>query len=169
LREAICRCHQWDGNTVRVSLIIDASAAQLGDGSSLLGRNIEVRSIPPNSPLQFDFTDKHIRKQLAALMERQYPFEEGWLWDGLDQSISGRGTRPLPPAAQDLCSYIRVGVPGVGVLCVDSSDENSRLMVEDRTLALAFADLLAIPAKLTYFHARQLEFDSSLREIEEVT
>jgi hypothetical protein len=169
LREAICRCHHWDGNTVRVSLIINASVAQPGDGSLLPEQNVAVRSIPSNSSLQFDFTNEHVREQLAVLMDRKYPFEGGWLWDSLDQSISGRETRPLPPAAQDLCSYIRVGVPGVGVLCVDSSDENSRLMVEDRILALAFADLLAIPAKLRYSQARQLEWDSSLREIEEVT
>ncbi len=48
----------------------------------------------------------------------------------------------------EVCSYIRVGIPGMGVLCVDSTDAAARLVVADRELALAFADVLAMPGRV---------------------
>jgi hypothetical protein len=154
---AICHHHRWGGHEVRASLIIDASAAQLNNGTQASGKH----SVPSDSPLRFDFTDKEVNEQFAQVMDRRYPFKRGCLWDGHYQSTSDGETRPLPPPGSSEISYIRVGVPGIGVLCVDSSDKDSRLVVADRTLALAVADLLSI-TKRTYFHAGQSGLNSSV-------
>jgi hypothetical protein len=158
LQVALCRCHGLESSRVRVSLIMQARPGPLSGNGSAPAAGIMVRSSPQSNVPAFDFEDQAIRKQLEVVMSRQWPYEEGWLWDGLDGRPSRREHHVLSPSEREVCSYIRVGVPSVGVLCVDCSDDDSRLIVADRELAFAFANLLAVsgtasPALPTDLHA----------------
>lgn len=145
LHIALCRCHGLDENRIRVSLIIQSGTGypELNGATSVAA--MTIRTVPGDQAPRFDFTDHAITDQMHAVMSRRHPYQSGWLWDGFDGSPARREYHVLSPAERDVCSYIRVGVPGLGVLCVDSTDDVCRLVVADRELALAFADVLAIP------------------------
>lgn len=155
LHIAICRCHGLDENRLRVSVILQSGPVRPEYNGWAAGSDIKVRSVPDNQLPRFDFTDHGIPDEIQAVMSRRHPYQNGWLWDGLDGSPSRREYHVLSPGDRDVCSYIRVGIPGLGVLCVDSADDASRLVVADRELALAFADVLAIPGRVKFPMAEQ--------------
>ena len=169
LHIAICRCHGLDESRVRVSLIIQPSPAGPELNGSPRHPDLRVRSVPGSRAPRFDFADDGIAEQLQAVMSRRHPYQNGWLWDGLDGSPA-RGEYHVLSPERDICSYIRVGIPDVGVLCVDCSDEISRLVVADRELVLAFADVLAIPGRAKVPLATPLPvMNPALRHREEAT
>lgn len=155
LQIAICRCHGLDENRVRVSLIVYRRPAQPDHNGALGAPNLSVRSVPASQGPRFDFGDRAITEQVHAVMSRRHPYQNGWLWDGLDGSPARDEYHVLSPE-REVRSYIRVGIPDLGVLCVDSSDNGSRLVVADRELALAFADVLAIPGTTKFPQAARL-------------
>jgi hypothetical protein len=102
-------------------------------------------------------------------MSRRFPYKDGWLSDVLDGSPLRDEYHPLSPSERDFRSYIRVGVLGLGVLCVDSSDEGLRLEIADRELARAFADIMTIPGSLKDSPARRRVANQELQESEEAS
>lgn len=143
LRMALSQSHGVADNRLRVCLIICARPRDL-DSPAL---EPSIRSMPANRMPKYDFASEALKEQLHAVMSRRHPYYEGWLWDGLDGTATRGEFHVVPPPEREFTSYIRVGVPGCGVLCVDSSD-SSRLVVADRELALSFANILAIPNRV---------------------
>ena len=77
------------------------------------------------------------------LMSRQHPYEHGWLRCPDDGLPAGPQGHILPPEDSSVVSYIRVGIPHVGVLLVCSWE--TPLSAAGRRLTAAFADILALP------------------------
>jgi len=156
LQIALCRCHGLDESRIRVSLVMHATAGLQGHNGSPTQADYSVRSVSGNHMPRFDFADQDISEQFLAVMSRRHPYKQGWLWDGLDGTAARLEYHVLSPTEREFSSYIRVGVPGLGVLCVDCSDDKFRLVTADCQLALAFADVLAIPGKVKLPLAAQL-------------
>jgi len=147
LRMALCQSHGVGESRMRVSFISFATSGDPRIGGSPPHPEISVRCAPANQMLRYDFASQDIKEQLHAVMSRRHPYHVGWLFDGLNGTATRAEYHVLAPPEREFTSYIRVGVPGLGVLCVDCSDP-SQLVVADRELALAFADILAIPGRV---------------------
>ena len=140
LHIAIWQCHGLDQRKIRVSLI----QVKPGEPTSLgilSDPDVTIRSAPRTNVPELDSTDE-IREELRAVMSRSHPYHHGWLWD--DRDPPRAEYHVLAPKERGFSSYIRVGVPGVGVICIESSDHAGHLGPEDRDLALAFGNMLAI-------------------------
>jgi hypothetical protein len=86
-------------------------------------------------------------QEIETVMMRNHPYQLGLLVDDRD----GRDLYPerhtLEPAEHGITSYIRVGVPGFGVLGVDSWNR-PLLEPADREICLAFAELIELACRI---------------------
>jgi hypothetical protein len=145
LHTTICRCHGIDDDMIKVSLVSFVPlmpAARLGDEPHDI---LPVRCYPKNRPPRIELNEE-ISEQMHAVMSRRHPYRNGWLKSKEDGSPSRMEYDVLAPGDVEVASYIRVGIPHLGVLCVDCSDLATPLSVADRELVLAFADILNSPA-----------------------
>jgi hypothetical protein len=165
LHAAICRCHELDEKKIRVSLLMQAAPGAPGAADTDVN-GVKVRCPSRSDHPEFNFADRELMDEFQIVMRRRRPYHRGWLWDGCGPS------RPeyhiLAPREREFSSYIRVGIPDLGVLCVESSDNAIPLAPADRELALAFADMLAIWRKAELLLALQTPAaDFSLKNSEE--
>lgn len=172
LHAAICRCHELDEKKIRVSLLMQAAPGALGAAGTTFN-GMMVRCPSRDDPPKFNFADREFMDEFQVVMQRSRPYHRGWLWDGCGPS------RPeyhiLAPGERKFSSYVRVGIPDLGVLCVESSDNAIPLAPADRELTLAFADMLATWRKAQHLKAEHLlalqapAADFSLKNSEEAT
>jgi len=145
LHYVICRCHGTDDDKLKVFLFSYEPMESRSPEGQDVGSYLQVRSYPPNRRNRVRL-DELVQEQMDAVMSRRYPYGSGWLKSRKDGSPARDEYEVLPPREADISSYIRVGIPQIGVICVDSSDDGAPLSVADRELALTFADILMAPA-----------------------
>lgn len=162
LQTAIVHCHGLDDSRVRVCLISVSRTGEPQSNGQVSEPEVTTRSVPGDRMPQFDFADQDIYEQFEAVMARRHPYRNGWIWDGFDGHPARGEFHVLSPAEREYTSYIRVGIPGMGVLCVDCSDDVLRLAIADRELTLAFADMIG-------FHGRSAsaQLEQSASHVEE--
>ncbi len=138
LHTAMTRSHFSDAANMRVAVLsgrLAAPAGGPGGGQGLI-------YYPKDRKLEIEMTGA-AADHATILMSRQHPYEDGWLRCTGDGLSAGPEGHVLRPADSSVVSYIRVGIPHVGVLLVDSWQ--APLSVAGRRLATAFADILALP------------------------
>jgi len=147
LHYVICRCHGTDDDKLKVFFFSYESMESRAPENQEVGSYLQVRSYPPDRRNRVRL-DELIQEQMDAVMSRRYPYGSGWLKSRKDGSPARDEYEVLPPREAEISSYIRVGIPQIGVICVDSSDDAAPLSVADRELALTFADILMSPAMI---------------------
>jgi hypothetical protein len=138
LHTSITRSHATDSANVRVA----ALSGQQATGPGIQSADQDLIYYPRDRKLEVDLTGV-AAEHANILMSRQHPYENGWLRYPDDGIPAGPEGHILPPADSGVVSYIRVGIPHVGVLLVDSWE--TPLSVAARRLTTAFADVLALP------------------------
>jgi hypothetical protein len=138
LHTAITRSHATDGANVRVAVLSCQQGAKVS--SRTAGQDLIY--YPRDRKLEIDLAGE-AADHANILMSRQHPYEHGWLRCPDDGLPAGPQGHILPPEDSSVVSYIRVGIPHVGVLLVCSWE--TPLSVAGRRLTAAFADILALP------------------------
>lgn len=145
LHYTICQCRGIDEDKLRVFLISGLALVSFnGQTADVAGDSLVIQAYPHHRRPTIELNDP-TREQLYAVMSRRYPYLNGWLRSKEDGSPRRGEYDVLPPGEIEITSYIRVGIPQFGVLCVDSSDDSVLLSIADRELAAAFADILTSP------------------------
>ena len=138
LHTAITRSHATNSANVRIAALRCRSAADASNRNAAQ----DLICYPGDRKLEIDPTGE-AAGHANILMSRQHPYENGWLRYPDDGLPGGPEGHILPPRDSGVVSYIRVGIPRVGVLLVDSWE--TPLSLAGRRLAVAFADILALP------------------------
>lgn len=136
LHTALARSHGTDGAGLRVAVLSYRPMANAVTPSQ------ELICYPDDGKLRLEPAEE-IADHAGILMSRRHPYENGWLRCPDDGIPPGPEGHILRPGDRGVESYIRVGIPHVGVLLVDSWD--LPLSVAERMLTVAFADVLALP------------------------
>jgi hypothetical protein len=135
---AIAYTYGTDCRDLRVAVL----TCQQNDTAGRLTGTQDLVYYPDDHGAQIKPTEETM-DHAAILMSRRHPYENGWLRYSGDGLPVGPEGHILPPQDDSVVSYIRVGIPQVGVLLVDSWDIS--LSVAERRLTAAFADVLALP------------------------
>jgi hypothetical protein len=138
LHTAITRSHATDGANVRVAVL----SCQQGAKVSSRNAGQDLICYPKDRKLEIELAGE-AADHANILMSRQHPYENGWLRYPDDGLPAGPQGHILALQDSSVVSYIRVGIPRVGVILVDSWE--TPLSVAARRLTAAFADILALP------------------------
>ena len=138
LHATLMRGHGTDATSLRVGVLLYEQHSRLN------GQHPAAKVIcyPKERGLEIVLTDE-AADHVAILMSRRHPYQNGWhRWtnDGVQPGPEGH---ILQPEDRNIVSYIRVGIPGIGVLLVDSWEKPCS--IAERRFAVAVADVLGLP------------------------
>lgn len=138
LHYAIVRPRSTGDDRVRVAFIC-ATVPEDGSDPRIL---TVLHCVPESRQLKLRPSEE-LYEQFLAIQSRRYPFALGYLHHRSIEMMGRNDPPPLAPPEADVVSFLRVGLPELGVLWIDSWDSEP-LDVADKANVVSYTEILSL-------------------------